>query len=38
MTNLGAIGKLVGGEIDFAETSLANEPAEGVVSDCPELL
>ena len=31
--DLGTIGELVRGEVDFAEAAFANQPAEGVVAD-----
>ena len=37
-THLGAIGELVGRQIDLAKAALAYEPAEGVVADRLEVL
>lgn len=36
-THLGAIGELVGSQIDLAKAALAYEPSEGVVADCLEV-
>lgn len=37
-THLGAIGELMGGQVDLAKGAFANETAEGIVADRLEVL